>query len=71
MIHLSTNIEIVNMLTNISTESSDEEADDNTISNDTVISNDVSDILSNTPVNEVISARNTISNTNSLSDMLN
>ena len=54
-----------------STESSDEEADDNTISNDTVISNDVSDILSNTPVNEVISARNTISNTNSLSDMLN
>ena len=59
------------MLTNISTESSDEEADDNTISNDTVISNDVSDILSNTPVNEVISARNTISNTNSLSDMLN
>ena len=59
------------MLTNISTESSDEEADDNTISNDTVISNDVSDILSNTPVNEVISTHNTISNTNSLSDMLN
>ena len=70
-IDYATNIEIVNMLTNISTESSDEEADDNTISNDTVISNDVSDILSNTPVNEVISVRNTISNTNSLSDMLN
>ena len=59
------------MLTNISTESSNEEADDNTISNDTLISNDVSDILSNTPVNEVISTHNTISNTNSLSDMLN
>lgn len=70
-IDYATNIEIVNMLTNISTESSNEEADDNTISNDTLISNDVSDILSNTPVNEVISTHNTISNTNSLSDMLN